>query len=97
MTKQQRKMLEVLDWWGGHGTIEATIQYGEFDSGSESQSWHRSVLAASSVVRALVRRGWATDGEWGWDITEAGRDVLRRSGYMCREERLAQQQSEGVQ
>ena len=97
MTKNQRKMLEVLDWWGGEGTMEAILQYGEYEPGegeSEAQAWSITKLAAGAVVRSLVRKGWATDDENGWDITEAGRDALRRTGFKCRPEVMADRQVE---
>lgn len=80
MTQNQWRMLDILDCWGGQGTIEVEIQFGDYDFGDSEagQSKGRRVcrLVVANLVKSLVRKGYATDDDNGYDITEAGRALL---------------------
>jgi hypothetical protein len=81
MTANQWRLLEVLENWGGHGTIEVELQWGGYDFGEseaeEAKAFRTTRLVVASLVRSLVRRGYATN-DGCYDITDAGRASLER-------------------
>lgn len=87
LTKNQWKLLGVLDHWGGHGTIEVCTQFGEYElDGSEAtqlRAWNLTQLVVKNLMRSLARRGLAVldapEPYTGYDITELGREVLRQA------------------
>lgn len=82
MTHKQWRMLEILDHYGGTGTIEVEIQWGDYEFGSTPADEVKGMmvcrLVVNSLVRSLVRKGYATDDADGYGITEAGRALLQR-------------------
>ncbi len=80
LTANQLRVLEILGRWGGMGTIEVEIQYGQFDYGDdeagEAKGWRITRFVVRSVVRSLARKGLAVDGPDGYDITDAGRAAV---------------------
>lgn len=82
MTANQWRMLKILDSWGGDGTIEVELQWGDYDFGDteagEAKGWRVNRLVVAGLVRSLVKNGYATDDENGYDITDAGRAALER-------------------
>jgi hypothetical protein len=82
MTANQWRMLEILEHWGGQGTMEVEIQWGGYDYGDteaeEAKGFRVNRLVVAGLVRSLVRKGYATDDERGYDITDTGRAVLER-------------------
>lgn len=82
MTSKQWRMSEILDSWGGMGTIEVEIQWGDYDFGDteadEAKGWRTCRLVVAGLIRSLVRKGYATDDENGYDITENGRAILAK-------------------
>lgn len=83
MTKNQWRMLEILDTWGGMGTIEVEIQWGDYDFGDteadERKGWAVCRLVVAGLMRTLIAKGYADDSD-GYDITDAGRAALERHG-----------------
>jgi DNA-binding MarR family transcriptional regulator len=88
LTAKQWRMLEILDRHGGEGTMEVRLQFGDYDFGDteadNNKSWNVNNLVVSAIMRSLVRKGYASDDENGYDITESGRELLQRE----RERRL---------
>ncbi len=86
MTAKQWKMLEVLEHYDGHGTIEVAINFGECDSGKvlpngepdDGADWRLTQFVLGGIVRSLVRKGLATDDVNGWGITDRGRELLAK-------------------
>lgn len=82
MTDKQWRMLDVLDHWGGMGTIEVTINFGEYDYGDseaeEAKGWRITNFVVQNMIRSLVKKGYASDDENGYDITEKGRELLAK-------------------
>jgi hypothetical protein len=86
MTANQWRMLAILDRWGSGGTMEVEIQYGD-ESGlpdfgdseaDEAKAWRVNRLVVAGLVRSLVAKGYATDDEDGYGITDAGRALLKK-------------------
>ncbi len=79
MTTKQWRMLETLEHFNGHGTIEVCLEF-SYDFGDteadEVKAWNVTRLVVASLVRSLVRKGYATDDDNGYGITEAGRALL---------------------
>jgi hypothetical protein len=82
MTAKQWRMLEILDHWGGHGTIEVEIQWGDYDFGDtpegDNKGWRVCRMVVSNMVRSLVKKSYAVNDENGYDITDKGRAVLEK-------------------
>ena len=86
MTQNQWRLLEILDHWGGMGTIEVEIQFGEYapdtDAEDDYSGFRKTRLVVAGLMRTLAKRGLAVlDAEYpgcGYDITEKGREVLSR-------------------
>lgn len=84
LTDKQRRLLEVLDHYDGHGTIEVCINFGEYESGKTTADdpdgtgadWRLTQFVVGGLVRTLVRKGLARDDSDGWGITDAGRAYL---------------------
>jgi hypothetical protein len=73
--------LEILKQWGGHGTIEVELQWSGYDFGEseaeEAKAFRTTRLVVASLMRSLVKRGYATNDGY-YDITDAGRAALER-------------------
>jgi hypothetical protein len=79
MTANQWKLLDLLERHGGQGTIEVELQFGEYAPHADENSGFRTTrLVVASLMRSLVSRGLATNDENGYDITDHGREVLKR-------------------
>jgi len=88
MTDKQWKLLEVLDHLGGMGTIEVCINFGEYDLGDSDEdvakAWRLTQFVVGNLMRSLIKKGLAIDhdkakdGGCGWDITDKGRELLRK-------------------
>lgn len=86
MTANQWKMLDILEHWDGQGTMEVEIQWdderGGYDFGcgeaGEAKAFRVNRLVVAGLVRSLVAKGYATDDENGYGITDAGRAALTR-------------------
>jgi hypothetical protein len=80
MTKNQWKLLEILEHWGGEGTMEVEIQFGDYRDVNmgEAKDFYLNRLVVANLVRTLVKRGYAKDDEHGYGITEAGEALLQR-------------------
>lgn len=85
MTANQWRMLEILERWGGSGTIEVEMQWGDYDFGPDPEDDLKGArvcrLVVASLVRSLERKGYARDdrgGYDGYDITEAGKALLAK-------------------
>lgn len=76
LTKKQRQLLEILDHYGGHGTIEVCIQFGEYEGRTDSVGWSLTQFVVGNLMRGLVKKGLATDAD-GYDITDSGRQLLK--------------------
>ena len=77
MTANQWKLLEVLEHWSGHGTIEVCLQFGEYDAASDAKGWSITCLVVGRLMKSLVRRGLATDHD-SYDITDKGLELLKK-------------------
>ncbi len=81
-TPNQYRLLDILETWGGHGTIEVEIQWGEYapktDAEDDASGFRTTRLVVAGLMRSLVRKGWATDDHDGYGITEAGVAALNR-------------------
>lgn len=82
MTPKQKKLLKILDNWGGMGTIEVEIQFGEYapltDKEDDSSGFRITRLVVAGLMRSLVKKGLATDDENGYDITDRGRELVKK-------------------
>lgn len=82
MTPKQWKMLEILERWDGHGTIEVEIQFGGYDFGDseadEAKAYRVTTFVVRNLVRSLERKGYAKIDDSGYGITDAGRACLER-------------------
>jgi hypothetical protein len=86
MTAKQWRMLEILNHWGGHGTIEVECQWGDYDftdelgdgEAADRKGANVCRLVVAGLIRSLVKKGYATDDENGYDITDKGRAALER-------------------
>lgn len=82
MTANQWKILELLDRHGGEGTIEVELQFGGYDYGDseaeEAKAWRVNRLVVAGLVKSLVAKGYATNDEDGYGITDAGIKALER-------------------
>ncbi len=84
MTAKQWILLDLLEHYGGQGTMEVEIQYADetnADMGGteaeQSRAFFTNRLVVNSLVRSLVKKGYASDTEEnGYDITDAGRALL---------------------
>jgi hypothetical protein len=81
MTEKQWKLLDILDTWGGMGTIEVEIQFGEYaprtDREDDISGFLTTRLVVAGLMRSLVKKGLATN-DGCYDITDAGRELLRK-------------------
>lgn len=83
MTAKQWHMLETLERFNGHGTMEVCLEFA-YDAGprptdaDEAKAWAVTRLVVASLVRSLVRKGLATDDENGYGITDAGLALLAK-------------------
>lgn len=82
MTPKQWKMLEILSRHSGEGTMEVLLAWGDYDFGdSESEQtkgWNLAKLVCANIVKSLVKKGFATDDEWGYGITDRGLEILEK-------------------
>ena len=82
MTKNQWRMLDILSRHNGDGTIEVEIDWGDYDFGdgeaNEAKGWRTCRMVVAGLVRSLVKKGYATDDENGYGITEAGLALLEK-------------------
>jgi ribosomal protein S19E (S16A) len=82
MTANQWKLLKILDHHGGMGTIEVETQFGGYDYGddeaSEAKAFRVTRMVVAGLVRTLAKKGFATDDDNGYDITERGREILAK-------------------
>jgi hypothetical protein len=82
MTAKQWRMLEILEHWDKEGTCEVECQWGGYDFGDseadEAKAWRVNRLVVAGLVRSLVAKGYATDDEDGYGITDAGRALLEK-------------------
>ena len=84
LTAKQWRMLEILETWSGHGTIEVEIQWGDYDCASgnyptdaeDARGWNACRLVVLNLVRSLVRKGYAEINDDGYCITDAGLAAL---------------------
>jgi hypothetical protein len=81
MTKKQWRLLDILEDWGGTGTIEVVMQWGEYECDDDPHSIKGFKLAefvVAAVMRTLVKKGYAVNDADGYGITEAGKAALER-------------------
>lgn len=82
MTTKQRRLLVILDHWGGMGTIEVEIQFGEYapntDREDDTSGFRKTRLVVAGLMRTLVNRGLATNDDNGYDITDKGRALVAK-------------------
>jgi len=82
MTQNQWRLLDILDHWGGMGTIEVEIQFGEYapdtDDENDTSGFRKTRLVVAGLIRGLVKKGLATNDHDGYNITQRGRELLRK-------------------
>lgn len=88
MTANQWRLLDILDHWGGMGTIEVETQFGEYAPGTDAEDdmsgWNKTRLVVAGLMRSLTKKGLAKTHEGfsaegcGYDITEKGRELLAK-------------------
>lgn len=82
MTQNQWRLLDILEDFGGLGTIEVEIQFGEYapdtDDEDDTSGFRKTRLVVAGLMRTLVKKGLATDDENGYGITEKGITLLKK-------------------
>ncbi len=83
MTDKQWRLLETIERFDGHGTIEVQMELEfapevEGDEASEAKAWRLTQFVVDGMVRVLVKKGLATDGPDGYGVTDRGRELLAK-------------------
>ncbi len=80
MTTKMKRLLEILDHYSGHGTIEVETQFGEYDGETEAdlyKGWRITRFVVAGLMRHLIKKGLATN-DGCYEITDAGRALVAK-------------------